>query len=207
MASEDARRRRGDGVLRPEPEEPHRHHHKTCRSLAAGGPGEDVLRLRRDADGLPDAGDRAQRARRRCARDAVVGQQRAVPAERAHLRPTARSARRAPGHADRIAAVYRRRRARVVAAARGVGGDRPRGLRPGDRDVEERPGAREPQSARLVPAGSRRPHVDRHRPEPRRADDQLRVDEGLRRPEWPPTRFSLVSGCQVAVARRAAGRR
>ena len=53
-------------------------------------------------------------------------------------------------------------------------------LRPRDRHVEERAGAREPRPSRLVPAGDRRPDVHRHPPEPSRSDDQLRVDEGLR---------------------------
>ena len=70
---------RADRLLRSQSEEPHRHDREARRPVAPRRPREDVLRLRRRADGLRDAGDRAQRARRRESRDAVVGQQRAVP--------------------------------------------------------------------------------------------------------------------------------
>ena len=56
---------------------------------------------------------------------------------------------------------------------------------PATSDVEARADPRQPQPPERVPAGGRRPHVDRDPAEPRRADGQLRDDEGLRRPQRP----------------------
>ena len=159
---------RPDHLLGHEPPLARRHDDRAVRSGDDRGAREPPLRVRRVADPVRDAVDRAQRAERREPRDALDAEQRAVPRQRPQARTRARGARCAAVPADQLHAVHRDRRGRgVVACRRRRLRRRAGGLL--QRSLARGPGAaaREPPTARRAAPRRRTARRDRH---PRHAD-------------------------------------
>ena len=203
-----ARGRGEDGLLGHVPQSPRR------PALVAGRPGHDrgaceqPVQLRRDPERLREADHRAQRALRRSPRDAVDGEQPALPRERARVRAAARLARGAAVPADLDPPLHRQRRGGSL-VARGREGRRSRAGGLLRRAVAVR--ARADRGQPPDPRGDARPPLalprDRDpRVAPRR---RPRVPDRprRRRARGPAAGRGLVRGGQVAGARRAADRR
>ena len=94
----------------------------------------------------------------------VVEDERAVPRERAPLPADAAPARGAAVAARQPRAVHGRQRRRLVAAGRGRGRDRPRGLLPGAAHLQARPDSRQPHAAAGVQKRHPRLHEGREFP-------------------------------------------
>ncbi len=131
-------RRHADGVLVDEPDRARRH----ALGAPAGGrhPGgcADAARIGAGVLGLPDAGDRAERAQRPGLADSLVGVHRRVSRERPGPRHGVDARRReaVPAGARHALPAEPRGRCRsLVAAARDRVGHRARGLRAGAADL------------------------------------------------------------------------
>ena len=139
------RQGRANRLLRPLSEQPGRNAVEARRPGDDPGARRQALRRGGRIVGLRPPADGRERALRRAAADAVDGDDRAVPRERARLPATSRRARRPPVPAALEYPVHPRRDRRCVVAA-GRAGRRPR---PGDlllrpRGLEAGRGRRQP---------------------------------------------------------------
>ena len=139
------------------------------------------------------------------ARGSVVEDERAVPRERAPLPADPAPARRAAVAARQPCAVYGWHCRRLVAAGRGRGGDRARGLLSGAADLQAGPDSRQPHAPAGVP--KRHPRLHEGRDSGLEARHLPRVPdlERNRRPRRPRGE-GLVPNGEVAGARGAVRR-